>query len=88
MSGRVFLGLICFAQAKDTMQCPLVRLESAAPQSWVKHSITELMRSPQYEFIVLIEESVDPDQLVSDEASWSGSTLFSTKGIRVLKIFG
>ena len=24
------------------------------------------------------ENTVDPDQLASDEASWSGSTLFST----------
>ena len=26
-----------------------------------------------------IQNSVDPDQLASEEASWSGSTLFSTQ---------
>ena len=29
-------------------------------------------------FFMLFENSVDPDQLASDEASWSGSTLFSS----------
>ena len=29
-----------------------------------------------YEFTCCIENSVDPDQLASSEASWSGSTLF------------
>ena len=28
-------------------------------------------------YINSIENSVDPDQLASEEASWSGSTLFS-----------
>ena len=31
--------------------------------------------------------SVDPDQLASSEASCSGSTLFSIKGLEVLKTY-
>ena len=30
-----------------------------------------------YEFTCCTENSVDPDQLASSEASWSGSTLFT-----------
>ena len=30
-----------------------------------------------YEFTCCIENSVDPDQVASEEASWSGATLFT-----------
>ena len=33
------------------------------------------------QFTGCMENSVDPDQLASDEASWSGSTMFSNKDI-------
>ena len=37
-----------------------------------------------YKFIYLMANSADPDQLVSSEANWSGSTLFAKAGyIRV-----
>ena len=32
-----------------------------------------------------MKNSLDADQLASDEASWSGSTLFSKEGIEFLK---
>ena len=33
----------------------------------------------------MVEKNVDPDQLASDEASWSGSTLFSKEGYELQK---
>ena len=32
-----------------------------------------------------MKNSVDPDQLASDEASWSGSTLFLKEGVKLEK---
>ena len=39
-----------------------------------------------YEYMVLMKTSVDPEQLASDEASCSGSTLFSHEHILLKKI--
>ena len=33
----------------------------------------------KYQIFVLMKNSLDPDQLASGEASWSGSTLFYKK---------
>ena len=40
-----------------------------------------------YEYTCCIENSVDPDQLASEEASWSGSTLFTRELISGFILF-
>ena len=49
---------------------------------WKSHATAQLIWT-----YLVDENSVDPDQLASTEASWSGSTLFSIKGLEVWKMY-
>ena len=42
----------------------------------MKNYLTIVFQNPDFS---IFENSIDLDQLASDEASWSGSTLFSIK---------
>ena len=82
IKGRVFLGwtspklgLMCLAQGHTIVT--LVRLESAAPQSRVKHSTTEPLRSPVWgkkELTVLLDLRDNfAKELKNNYYSWSFS---------------
>ena len=69
--GWGFLGLTSTKQSINAV--PPVKLKPATPQSEVKYSTTEWLRSSG--FNGWIKTCVGPDQLASSEARWSGSAL-------------
>ena len=92
--GRVSLGWSRTKQglqyiAQGHIAVMPVRIELATPGSWVKLSTIEPLWSPTSKLIKihhLMNNSIDPDQLVSSEASLSGSTLFSKEGTETAAI--
>ena len=76
-----FLKVSCICDFKLTMSCWINY--DAKPTSNFQ-PIRILDQSCSYKFIYLMTNRADPDQLASEEANWSGSTLFAKAGyIRV-----
>ena len=77
------LGLGELIMLQETQCCPYVLLYCAHLFLWFADYCIDLNPCPAEPAIPAFANSVDPDQLASEEADWSGSTLFAIKYVNL-----